>query len=136
MRASGRNAAHALAGVVAVGCVLWMAGCSSPPDHTDAVARNLVTFSVVGHGIADITWPGAPHGAAVHTTLPWHAAAHEPANANPLVLTVVLDGRGGTATCSISINGHPVGSSLAQGKFGRANCHTPAGPGSELQSND
>lgn len=128
------NPSHALllaSGIA--GCALFVAGCASSPDHTQTVAKNHVTFAVTGHGTADITWSGAPGGKGLRTRLPWHTKVNEPVNATPLVLTVVLDQDGGTATCSISLNGHRVGSSLAQGKFGRANCRTAA---TALQSNE
>lgn len=126
MHASVHNPVRILASVAITGCALWVAGCGGPPNHTVQVVRNQVSYSVVGHGTADITWSGAPQGKAVHTTLPWHATAHLPATADPPVLTVVLGQNGGTATCSISVNGRRVGSSLVQGKFGRANCHAPS----------
>lgn len=134
MPAPLHNPVHTLLLALAIaGCALFVAGCASSPDHIQTVAKDHITFAVTGHGTAGITWSGTPGGKAAHARLPWHATANEPANANPLVLTVVLDQDGGMATCSISINGHRVGSSLAQGKFGRANCRTPA---TALQSNE
>src|SRR5437016_6229618 len=107
----------ALAGVTVI---LFLAGCSPSPNHTDNVAKQGITFAVDGQGTADITWSGTPEGTASHATLPWHNTVQEPNGAHPVSMTVVLGQRGGQATCSITIDGHRVSSSLAQGAFGRA----------------
>lgn len=119
------------AALTAVTVTLLLAGCSTPPDP---IPKQGITFAVDGQGTADITWSGTPGGTASHATLPWHTTVQEPINTHPVTLTVVLSQQGGQATCSITINGHRVNSSLAQGVFGRATCHTPTTAGSALPS--
>lgn len=119
--------------IVAVTVTLFLAGCSSPSDHTDHPAKHGITFAVDGQGTADITWSGTAAGTASHSPLPWHTTVQEPLDAHPVSLAVVLGERGGQATCTITIDGHRVSSSLAQGPFGRATCHTPTTAGSAPQ---
>ncbi|GDY32290.1 hypothetical protein [Gandjariella thermophila] len=117
----------ALAGVT---LALLLAGCGASPDQADNVAKRGITFAVDGQGTADITWSG---GTASHATLPWHTTVQEPVGAHPVSLTVVLGQQGGQATCSISVDGHRVSSSLAQGAYGRATCHASTTTGSPRQ---
>jgi hypothetical protein len=69
-------------------------------------------------------WPG---GTDAHAALPWTAGSRIPLGADGINLTVQLDAHGGEATCAISIDGRRLVSSLAQGAYSRATCHTPTG---------
>lgn len=129
MSTSVRHWPPTLAGLAAA--TLILGGCSGPSDH---IPKQGIAFAVDGHGTADITWSGTTGGTASRATLPWHAAVQEPIDAHPILLTVVLGEQGGQATCTITIDGHRVSSSLAQGPFGRATCHTPTTAGSALHS--
>lgn len=109
-----------------LGGALALAGCASnapaPQPTAAAAAAHAVTFSITGHGSATVTWPG---GAATHATLPWTANSQIPLGADGINLTVQLDAHGGQATCAISVDGRRLVSSLAQGAYSRATCHTP-----------
>lgn len=115
--------------------VLFLPGCTATPAQTDKAAEHTVALAVEGHGTADITWSGATGGTAAHTALPWHATVPGPVGEHPATVSIVLDQRGGQASCSITVDGRRVSSSLAQGAFGRATCHTPTSAGSAAQSN-
>lgn len=119
---------------VACALVLLLPGCATTPDHTTKAAEHSVAFAVEGNGTADITWSGATDGTAAHTALPWHTTVPGSVGEHPATVSIVLDQRGGQASCSITVDGRRVSSSLAQGAFGRATCHTPTSAGSAPQS--
>lgn len=106
---------------------LALAGCSHTTSPLSSTATNpqttphTVTFQVTGHGIATLAWPG---GSNPHAALPWRTTTRIPLGADGLNLSVQLDAAGGQATCVISVDGRRVVSSLAQGAYGRATCHT------------
>ncbi|WP_037570641.1 hypothetical protein [Phaeacidiphilus oryzae] len=90
-----------------------------------AGAGHRLTLTVEGHGTAALNWSAAHGGSLAHAALPWHLTLPAGRSADAVDLSVVLDGSGGRATCSIAVDGRRVVSSLAQGRFGRANCRTP-----------
>ena len=98
-----------------------------PVRATGLDAPHSVTLTVDGSGTADVDWSTATGGKTAHTALPWHTTVQAPTGRREVTLTLVLGQHGGQATCSIAIDGRRVNSSLAQGKFGRATCHTPVG---------
>jgi len=115
-------AAAVLGGSIALtGCA---ANPPSPQPTNNAAASHAVTFTITGHGTATVTWPG---GTDAHAALPWTAGSRIPLGADGINLTVQLDAHGGEATCAISIDGRRLVSSLAQGAYSRATCHTPTG---------
>lgn len=99
------------------------------PLTSAEAAPHQVTFQVTGNGYANVTWIG---GSAKHVRLPWRQAANSPLGADGLTLTVQLDQGGGSATCAIAVDGRRVASSLAQGAYGHATCHT----GGSAQADD
>ncbi|MER6072748.1 hypothetical protein ABT187_28665 [Streptomyces sp. NPDC001817] len=109
---------------------LCLTSCSETPRPARATgldAPHSVTLTVEGRGTADVNWSTATGGKAAQTTLPWHTTVQAPTGRREVTLSLVLGQHGGQATCSIAIDGRRVNSSLAQGKFGRATCHTPIG---------
>jgi len=111
--------------VALLGGAIALTGCASnpPAPKTSAAAAHTVTFTVTGHGTATVTWPG---GTDTHAALPWTSTTRIPLAADGLNLTLQLSANGGQATCTISIDGRRLVSSLAQGANGRATCHTPS----------
>jgi hypothetical protein len=110
--------------------VLCLAGCGGTPRTSKATGVNgphSVTLTVDGSGTADIDWSTATGGKSAHAALPWHTTVQAATGRHEVTLSLVLGQRGGHATCSIAIDGRRVNSSVAQGKFGRATCHTPIG---------
>lgn len=111
---------------------LCLTSCSDtprPPRPTGSDAQHSVTLTVDGSGTADVDWSTAAGGKSAHTALPWHTTVQAATGRHEVTLSLVLGQHGGQATCSIAIDGRRVNSSLAQGKFGRATCHTPVGTG-------
>lgn len=110
-----------------LGGSIALAGCAAnppSPQPANSAAAHAVTFTITGHGTATVTWPG---GSDTHASLPWSSSSRIPLGANGINLTVQLDAHGGQATCAISVDGRRLVSSLAQGAYSRATCHTPTG---------
>lgn len=109
---------------------LCLTSCSETPRPSKATgpdAPHSVTLTVDGSGTADVDWSTAAGGKTAHTALPWHTTVQAATGLHEVTLSLVLGQHGGQATCSIAIDGRRVNSSLAQGRFGRATCHTPVG---------
>ncbi|WUD78314.1 hypothetical protein OG937_44675 [Streptomyces sp. NBC_00510] len=84
-------------------------------------------FTVSGHGLAQIAYPGADGRLRTVTTrLPWHEQADLDPAARSTGISVILGKDGGTATCTLVLHGKPVQQATAQGPFARANCRTAA----------
>jgi hypothetical protein len=133
MYAPARTLLSRITTVSAVAACLLVTGCSDSSSHPAGTGtasaqgtRHIVSYRVDGHGTADITWSGTPGGTATHVTLPWHETGQRSDGAHGVTLTVVLSQAGGNATCAITVDGRRVGTSLAQGAFGRAVCSTQA----------
>jgi hypothetical protein len=133
MSAPARTPLSRITAVSAVAGCLLLTGCGSLPPHPARtgndpahVAGHLVSYRVDGHGAADITWSGTPGGTATRVTLPWQRTGQHSDGTHGVTLTAVLSQAGGNATCAITVDGRRVGSSQAQGSFGRAVCTTQA----------
>lgn len=103
-------------------------GSKPPAASAPTAVPHAIVFAVTGHGTATLTWPG---GSNTHTALPWNSTREIPLGPDGVTLTVQLDTGGGQATCSITVDGKRLVSSLAQGPNSRATCRTAAG-----QAND
>ncbi|WP_351229422.1 MmpS family transport accessory protein [Streptomyces sp. NPDC002133] len=90
-----------------------------------AVPTAEVTYEVTGSGTAEISYLGHSESgtATVETsvTLPWKKSVQVPLGKNPTV-GIVLDGKGGQASCTLAVRGKHVQRSTAMGGFGRATC--------------
>ncbi|SEO79087.1 hypothetical protein [Actinacidiphila rubida] len=133
MSASARTLLSRITTVSAAGTCLLAAACSGtssaaghPAQDSPRPTRHIVSYQVDGHGTADITWSGTSGGTATGVTLPWHRTGQRSDGTRGVTLTVVLGRTGGKATCSLTVDGRRVGTSLAQGSYGRAACTTQA----------
>jgi hypothetical protein len=117
------RSAYLLASLAAATSVL-LSACGATPDQNHTPAGHSIAFTVNGTGTADITWSGPTTGSAPHTTLPWHVIISANTHTHPATVAVTLGSDGGHATCDITIDGHQVTTSLAQGPFGKATCRT------------
>jgi hypothetical protein len=115
------STAALLAAALALGGCSNTASAPSSAATDPQAAPHTITFQVTGHGTATLAWPG---GSSPHAALPWRTTTRIPLGADGLNLSVQLDATGGQATCAISVDGRRVVSSLAQGAYGRATCHT------------
>ncbi|XEC32663.1 hypothetical protein JAO84_10865 [Streptomyces fradiae] len=90
-----------------------------------AVPTAEVTYEVTGTGTVEV-WYLARNEAGTATvekavTLPWTKSVQVPLGKAPTV-AVVLDGKGGQASCTLAIRGKHVQRATAMGEFGRATC--------------
>ncbi|MFI2304515.1 hypothetical protein ACH5AL_37690 [Actinacidiphila glaucinigra] len=84
-------------------------------------------YTVSGHGVAQIAYPGVDGRLRTVTTrLPWHEQADLNPAARSTGISVVLGKDGGTATCTLVLHGKPVQQATAEGPYARANCRTAA----------
>ncbi|MGW6565165.1 MmpS family transport accessory protein [Streptomyces sp. NPDC054975] len=90
-----------------------------------AVPTAEVTYEVTGTGTAEISYLArSEDGTATvekGVTLPWSKSVQVPLGKAPTV-AVVLDGKGGQASCTLAIRGKHVQRATAMGTFGRATC--------------
>ncbi|WP_426363735.1 hypothetical protein [Streptomyces sp. E-08] len=84
-----------------------------------------VTYDVTGTGTAEISYlaRGEAGTATVEksVTLPWTASVRMPLDKTPAV-TIVLDEKGGQASCTLTVRDKHVQRATAIGAFGRAAC--------------
>jgi hypothetical protein len=118
----------------------YLTGCSASPKQsghgTDADGnspRHPITFQADGNATAGNSWSASTGGTAAHAALPWHKTVQQATGTRRLSPTVVL-GRGGRATCSVSVDGRQVKSPLSQRTFGHAAWQTAATTGGISQS--
>lgn len=90
-----------------------------------AVPTAEVTYEVTGTGTADISYlaRGEAGTATVErgVTLPWTKSVQMPLGKAPSV-AIVLDDKGGQASCTLAIRKKHVQRATAMGAFGRATC--------------
>ncbi|WP_426404499.1 MmpS family transport accessory protein [Streptomyces sp. R-07] len=90
-----------------------------------AVPTAEVTYEVTGTGTADISYlaRGEAGTATVErgVTLPWTKSVQMPLGKAPSV-AIVLDDKGGQASCTLAIHKKHVQRATAIGAFGRATC--------------
>jgi hypothetical protein len=121
--------AVAIAGAVLLACgglaAYGILGSQGQP-RPHAVPTAEVTYQVLGHGTADISYLGHNEkGKATVITgaeLPWHKTVDVPLGKEPVV-NIVLDDKGGQASCTLAVRGVHVQRSTASGPYGRATCH-------------
>ncbi|WJY52144.1 hypothetical protein QRN89_21495 [Streptomyces chengbuensis] len=90
-----------------------------------AVPTAGVTYEVTGTGTAEIAYLArSESGTATvekDVTLPWKKSVEVPLGKAPSV-AIVLDQKGGRASCTLAIRGQHVQRATAVGEFGRATC--------------
>jgi len=102
------------------------------PHHaatSPAAPTTPVSYAVTGSGTAQITYTRNGTASTTLTAhLPWqHTTQLTPGQA-PATLSIVLGQGGGHATCTLTLNGHPVQHATAYGTYGRATCTTHLTP--------
>ncbi|MER7537821.1 hypothetical protein ABTX77_23980 [Streptomyces sp. NPDC097704] len=127
----------AIAGTALLACLglvgYGVLGTDEQPKPS-AAATAEVTYEVTGTGTVEISYlaRGESGTATVEkaVTLPWKKSVQMPVGKAPTV-AVVLDGKGGQASCALAIGGRHVQRATAVGEFGRATCTgaLPAGNG-------
>ncbi|CAM5577916.1 MmpS family transport accessory protein [Streptomyces narbonensis] len=102
------------------------------PPKPRAVPTAEVTYEVTGTGTAKISYLArSEDGTATvekAVTLPWKKSVRAPLGKTPTV-AVVLDGKGGRATCTLAIHGKHVQRATAMGEYGRTTCTGALPPG-------
>ncbi|WP_432071976.1 hypothetical protein [Streptomyces wuyuanensis] len=90
-----------------------------------AVPTAEVTYEVTGTGTAEVAYLArSGYGTATvekGVTLPWKKSVEVPLGKAPSV-AVVLDEKGGRASCTLAVRGQHVQRATAMGEFGRATC--------------
>ncbi|MFF0557890.1 MmpS family transport accessory protein [Streptomyces sp. NPDC004266] len=93
-----------------------------------------VTYEVTGTGTVEISYLARNEAGTATVekavTLPWTKSVQVPLGKAPTI-ALVLDGKGGQASCALAIRGKHVQRATAMGKFGRATCtgELPEGDG-------
>ncbi|MGI5402456.1 hypothetical protein ACQEVG_24025 [Streptomyces sp. CA-135486] len=91
-----------------------------------------VTYEVTGSGTAELSYLARSESGEATVekgvTLPWRKTVQVPLGKAPTV-ALVLDGKGGQASCTLAIRGKHVQRATASGNYGRATCtgELPAG---------
>ena len=133
-RAKKKRAALLTAGTLGIAAALTLVlihTTDNAPDHQNnrpTTARKVpVSYTVNGTGPAHITYTRADgtHTTTVTAHLPWHHTTNVTAGQAPATVSIVLGQDGGHATCTLTLNGHPVQHATAHGTFGRATCTAP-----------
>ncbi|MFE6835809.1 MmpS family transport accessory protein [Streptomyces sp. NPDC057705] len=97
-----------------------------------AVPTAEVTYEVTGTGIAEISYLARSEAGTATVekavTLPWTKSVQVPLGKAPTV-AVVLDGKGGQASCALAIGGKHVQRATAMGEYGRTTCTGELPPG-------
>ncbi|MDV9187119.1 hypothetical protein R6L23_02610 [Streptomyces sp. SR27] len=118
-----------VAGIVLLAC-LGLAGyglldTDERPKPIAATPAAEVMYEVTGTGTVEISYLArSEDGTATvekGVTLPWKKSVQAPFGKAPTV-AVVLDGKGGQASCTLAIRGKHVQRATATGEFGRATC--------------
>ncbi|MEI5006638.1 hypothetical protein RB196_04170 [Streptomyces sp. PmtA] len=90
-----------------------------------AVPTAGVTYEVTGTGTAEIAYLARSESGTATVekgvTLPWKKSVEVPLGKAPSV-AIVLDEKGGRASCTLAIRGTHVQRATAVGEFGRATC--------------
>jgi hypothetical protein len=90
-----------------------------------AVPTAEVTYEVTGSGTAELSYLARSESGEATVekgvTLPWKKTVQVPLGKAPTV-ALVLDGKGGQASCTLAIRGKHVQRAIASGNFGRATC--------------
>ncbi|MFF9847794.1 MmpS family transport accessory protein [Streptomyces litmocidini] len=117
-----------VAGIALLGC-FGLAGYGflgtdeQPKPRTAATVE--VTYEVTGTGTVEISYlaRGGTGTATVEkgVTLPWTKSVQTPLGKAPAV-AIVLDEKGGQASCTLAIRDKHVQRATAMGAFGRATC--------------
>ncbi|MER6100368.1 hypothetical protein ABT154_31865 [Streptomyces sp. NPDC001728] len=93
-----------------------------------------VTYEVTGTGTVEVSYLARSEAGTATVekavTLPWTKSVQVPLGKAPTI-AVVLDGKGGQASCALAVGGKHVQRATAMGKFGRATCtgEPPSGDG-------
>ncbi|MFE5614917.1 hypothetical protein ACFQ69_00240 [Streptomyces sp. NPDC056470] len=97
-----------------------------------AVPTAEVTYEVTGTGAVEISYLARSEAGTATVeravTLPWKKSVQVPLGKAPTV-AIILDGKGGQASCTLAIRGHHVQRATAMGVFGRATCTGELPPG-------
>ncbi|MBT2466778.1 hypothetical protein J7E97_02555 [Streptomyces sp. ISL-66] len=84
-----------------------------------------VTYEVTGTGIAEISYLARSEAGTATVergvTLPWTKSVQVPLDKAPTV-AIILDSKGGQASCTLAIRNKHVQRATAMGEFGRATC--------------
>ncbi|MGW0813077.1 hypothetical protein ACWD00_07480 [Streptomyces viridiviolaceus] len=84
-----------------------------------------MTYEVTGEGTAEIAYLATSEAGTATVEkgveLPWKKSVRVPLGKPPTV-NVVLDSRGGTASCTLAIRGRHVQRATASGSYGRTTC--------------
>ncbi|GGU85604.1 hypothetical protein GCM10010275_21230 [Streptomyces litmocidini] len=121
-----------IAGIALLGCIglagygfLGTDGQPKPRTASTAEVTNEVTYEVTGTGTVEISYltRGGTGTARVEkgVTLPWTKSVQVPVGKAPAV-AIVLDEKGGQASCTLAIRDKHVQRATAAGAFGRATC--------------
>ncbi|WP_369144107.1 MmpS family transport accessory protein [Streptomyces sp. R44] len=117
-----------IAGVALLACLGLVAygtlGTDDRPKPSAAPTAE-VTYEVTGTGTAEISYLArGEDGATVvekDVELPWTKSVQAPVGKAPAV-AIVLDGKGGQASCTLTIRKKHIQRATAMGAFGRATC--------------
>ncbi|MER5204054.1 hypothetical protein [Streptomyces sp. NPDC002825] len=117
-----------IAGVALLAC-LGLVGYgvldTEEQSKSGAVPTGEVTYEVTGTGTAEISYlAGGEGGATVvekDVRLPWTKSVEAPVGKAPAV-AIVLDAKGGQASCALTIRKKHIQRATATGAFGRATC--------------
>ncbi|MEV8534322.1 hypothetical protein [Streptomyces sp. NPDC051211] len=97
-----------------------------------AVPTAEVTYEVTGTGTAEISYLARSESGTATVekavTLPWKKSVQVPLGKAPTI-AIILDGKGGQASCTLAIRGKHVQRATAMGEFGRATCTGELPPG-------
>ncbi|WP_225803165.1 MmpS family transport accessory protein [Streptomyces sp. NK15101] len=98
-----------------------------------AVPTAEVLYEVTGTGTAEVSYLARSEAGTAtveKVTLPWTKSVQVPLGKAPII-AVVLDGKGGQASCTLAVGGKHVQRATAMGGFGRATCtgELPEGDG-------
>ncbi|MFF8377339.1 MmpS family transport accessory protein [Streptomyces sp. NPDC015661] len=95
-----------------------------PKAHAEPTAE--VTYEVTGTGTAEISYL-ARNEAGTATVekgveLPWTKSVQMPLDGKAPTVSIILDDKGGQASCTLAIRNKHVQRATAMGAFGRATC--------------
>jgi len=112
--------------VVIGGCNALVGGASVAINNANNVKHTIV-YSVTGSGSATITYASFDNtnngeNQLSNVALPWTTKVTGKGLFNSYSVTATLDENGGTATCSVVIDGKSVSSNSASGAFASATC--------------
>ncbi|MFI1733797.1 hypothetical protein ACH40E_32200 [Streptomyces acidicola] len=137
-RQGGDRAGFLAAGAILTGCLGFILyGVLGTESATQAEQQKkptaAVTYQITGEGNVDVSYLAhSEQGKAAvekDIKLPWKKTVQVPLG-KPPTISIVLDGKGGQARCTLAIRGTHVQSATASGTHGRATCsgELPAPP--------